>query len=146
MPSIYESVPGGAMVICTSREWREQSSRRRLVGCRCKKCKEIYFPRRWACPVCHSNELEDYKLKPRGEVDESSITYGVMDGWEELRPMQGAAIKLEDGPIIAAEIIDAPEELRPGTKVEMVVRKIGRDSLGVRLYGYKFRPTRSSDS
>lgn len=134
MPAINE--PISHLPLTTSKDWREQAGHYRLVGSKCSKCAEVYFPRRWACPKCHSNQLEEYRLKPLGEVLTSSIIYGVK---EDINPMLQAVIKLQDGPIIAAEVIDASNELEPGSKVEMTLRKIGRNSIGTYLYAYKFR-------
>lgn len=135
MPAINE--PISHLSLSTSKDWREQAGHYRLIGSKCSNCGEMYFPQRWACPKCHSNQLEEYHLKPIGEVITSSIIYGVK---EETNPMLQAVIKLQDGPIIAAEIIDANTELEPGSKVEMTLRKTGRNSIGAYLYAYKFRP------
>ena len=75
-----------------------------------------------------------------GRVVEATVGYGLMLGWEGYYPMQGAIIKLNDGPRIAAEIIGSDELVKSGTKVKMVIRKIGRDTLGAYIYGYKFTP------
>ena len=140
MPAIFE--PLDQLPQCTSKEWREQPSRYRLVGSKCKACGRVYFPRRWICPNCGSNEIEEYQLKHKGKVVMSSISYSVMVGWEESSPMQGAAIEIEDGPTIAAEIVESQEELQPGTEVRMTLRKIGKDSIGMYLYAYKFMPVK----
>jgi len=127
-------------LICSSKEWREQRSRYQLIGCKCSSCGEIYFPRRWSCGKCHSKKIKEYKLKPLGRVVEATVGYGLMLGWEGYYPMQGAIIKLNDGPRIAAEIIGTDELVKSGTKEKMVIRKIGRDTLGAYIYGYKFTP------
>ena len=138
MSIIEEWIP--KPLICSAKEWREQSGRYRLVGSKCLDCGEIYFPRRWSCEKCHSKKIEEFQLKPFGTVVEATIGYGIMLGWEGYYPTQGAIIKLEDGPRIAAEIIECDEPVKPGTKVRMVTRKIGRDTLGAYIYGYKFIP------
>lgn len=126
-------------LLSSSKEWREQSSRYRLQGCKCKKCGEVLFPKRWSCPKCHSFEIEEFQLKPFGSVVEATIGYGIMLGWEGFYPIQGAIVKLDDGPTIASEIIDSPHVIKSGTRVKMVIRKVGKDTLGANLYSYKFK-------
>ena len=51
-----------------------------------------------------------------------------------------ALIKLVEGPVITAQIVDcAPEDVDIGTKVHTVFRKIRQDGeSGIIEYGYKF--------
>jgi uncharacterized OB-fold protein len=53
-----------------------------------------------------------------------------------------ALIRLEEGPLVTAQLTDvAPEEVSIGQPVEMVTRKIREDGPdGLIVYGYKFRP------
>ena len=127
-------------LISSSKEWREQAGRYRLEGSKCKECGEVYFPKRWSCPKCHSMELQEICLKPSGTIVEATIGYGTAIGWEGFYPMQGAIIRLDDGPLIAGEIIGMDGPIKPGTPVKLVIRKIGRDTLGANLYGFKFVP------
>ncbi|MCB0020821.1 MAG: OB-fold domain-containing protein, partial [Anaerolineales bacterium] len=54
-----------------------------------------------------------------------------------------ALIKLEEGPIVTAQLTDMDsDELQIGMKVEMVTRKLREDGdEGMIVYGYKFRPS-----
>jgi len=52
-------------------------------------------------------------------------------------------VKLEEGPIVTAQLTDLGDEsVWVGMPVEMVTRKLRNDGdeRGVILYGYKFRP------
>ena len=54
-----------------------------------------------------------------------------------------ALVKLNEGPIVTAQLTDlGAEPVRIGMPVEMVTRRIKDDGneRGVILYGYKFRP------
>ena len=57
-------------------------------------------------------------------------------------PYLMALVKLEEGPVIAAQLTDVePEEIEIGMAVEMVTRRIREMSpQGYLVYGYKFRP------
>jgi len=68
--------------------------------------------------------------------------YHAPEGYEEFVPYTVALVKLEEGPLVAAQLTDVDaEEVRIGMPVEMVTRKLreyGED--GLIVYGYKFRP------
>jgi len=71
-----------------------------------------------------------------------STLYQAPEGYEEYVPYTVALIKLEEGPLVTAQLTDVdPEQVRIGMPVEMVTRKLreeGRE--GMIVYGYKFRP------
>jgi len=63
-------------------------------------------------------------------------------GFEAQAPYVLALVKLDEGPLLTAQITDlAPDEpLAIGDAVEMVTRKLTTEGeRGVILYGYKFR-------
>jgi uncharacterized OB-fold protein len=63
-------------------------------------------------------------------------------GYEEFAPYTVALVKLEEGPLITAQLTDTePDQVGIGQPVEMVTRKIREDGPeGLIVYGYKFRP------
>jgi len=69
--------------------------------------------------------------------------YNAPTGYQEYVPYAVALVKLEEGPLVTAQLTDvSPDQVEIGMPVEMVTRKVrefGED--GVILYGYKFRPT-----
>ena len=69
--------------------------------------------------------------------------HSVPAGFEENAPYTVALVKLEEGPIITAQLTDMGEkEVKIGMPVEMVTRRIHQDGdeRGMLIYGYKFRP------
>jgi uncharacterized OB-fold protein len=54
-----------------------------------------------------------------------------------------ALVKLEEGPMVAAQLTDVDNsKVEIGMPVEMVTRKLREDGKrGMIVYGYKFRPT-----
>jgi uncharacterized OB-fold protein len=69
--------------------------------------------------------------------------YKAPKGFEEQKPYTVALIKMDDGPMVTAQLTDVDhEDVRIGMRVEMVTRKIREEgSEGLIVYGYKFRPT-----
>jgi uncharacterized OB-fold protein len=81
-------------------------------------------------------------LSGRGEVYSFTTMYNVPQGYDEQKPYTVALVKLDDGPMVTAQLTDvAPADLKIGMKVEMVTRKLREDGPeGQIIYGYKFRP------
>jgi hypothetical protein len=81
-------------------------------------------------------------LSGLGEVYSFSTMYNAPKGFEEQKPYTVALIKMDDGPMITAQLTDIDhDDVSIGLRVEMVTRKIREDgSEGQLIYGYKFRP------
>lgn len=125
-----------------AREWRVRQQRYRLVGEVCDTCGRVLFPPRDTCPHCAEQAQTKHALSGRGEVFSFSTMYDAPEGFEEYVPYTVALIKLEEGPMVTAQLTDVrPEEVQIGMPVEMVTRKLREDGPeGQILYGYKFRP------
>jgi len=122
--------------------WRLQHQNYRLVGEECTRCGSKLFPPRDVCPECQQPAYEPYTFSGRGEVYSHTTVRNAPEGYGEYIPYAVALVKLEEGPLITAQLTDvSPDDVTIGMPVEMVTRKIrefGDD--GVILYGYKFRP------
>jgi uncharacterized OB-fold protein len=69
--------------------------------------------------------------------------HDVPAGFEEQSPYTVALVKLDEGPLVTAQLTDLGKEpVEIGMPVEMVTRKIRSDGSGrgMLVYGYKFRP------
>jgi len=123
------------------RNWRLNEQRYGLVGEVCDRCGAHLFPPRDVCPECGRPAATPYTFSGRGEVYSYSTIYQAPNGFKEFVPYTVALVKLEEGPLITAQLTDMEaEDVRVGMPVEMVTRKIreeGED--GLIIYGYKFR-------
>ena len=81
-------------------------------------------------------------LSGRGEVYSFSIMYNAPQGFEEQKPYTIALVKLDEGPMVTAQLTDIDNaDVRIGLRVEMVTRKLREEGAeGQIIYGYKFRP------
>jgi len=125
------------------RNWRLQKQRLGLVGEVCPHCQAKIFPARDVCPECGGEAKTAFKFSGKGEVYSFTTMYSVPAGFEQNAPYTVALVKLEEGPIITAQLTDVGErEVKIGTPVEMVTRRIRQDGdeRGMLIYGYKFRP------
>jgi uncharacterized OB-fold protein len=77
-----------------------------------------------------------------GEVYTFSIMYSAPKHYEDQQPYAIALIKLDEGPMVTAQLTDVDfDQIRIGMRVEMVTRKLREEGPeGQIIYGYKFRP------
>jgi len=125
-----------------SRNWRLQQQRYRLVGEVCNHCGVTIFPPRDVCPECALPAQTPFTFSGRGEVYSYSTIYHPPAGFEESAPYTMALVRLEEGPLITAQLTDvAAEQVEIGMPVEMVTRRLQAEGEeGVISYSYKFRP------
>ena len=125
------------------RHWRLRKQRYALVGEVCPHCDAKLFPPRDICPECGKDAKNLFQFSGRGEVYSYTTVYEPPAGFEENAPYTVALIKLEEGPMITAQLTDlGSEPVEIGTPVEMVTRRLRQDGdeRGLIVYGYKFRP------
>lgn len=124
------------------RHWGRQKERYRLVGEMCNQCGIKLFPPRDVCPSCLGSTPTEYEFSGRGEVYSHSTVYQAPKGYEEYAPYTVALVKLDEGPMLTAQLTDlGDQEPEIGMPVEMVTRRLREDDpSGVIFYGYKFRP------
>jgi uncharacterized protein len=128
------------------RHWRLRKQRYNLVGEVCPHCDAKLFPPRDVCPECGKDAKTAFAFSGRGEVYSYTTVYEPPAGYEEYAPYTVALIKLEEGPLVTAQLTDLDNgKVEIGAPVEMVTRKLRQDGdeRGLLVYGYKFRPVLS---
>jgi uncharacterized OB-fold protein len=126
-----------------SRHWRLRKQRYNLLGEVCPHCEAKLFPPRDVCPECGGEAKTLYQFSGRGEVYSYTTIYEPPAGYEENTPYTVALVKLEEGPIVTAQLTDLGDQpVQIGAPVEMVTRRLRQDGdeRGMIVYGYKFRP------
>ena len=126
-----------------SRHWRLRKQRYSLTGEVCPHCDAKLFPPRDVCPECGKEAKTLFHFSGRGEVYSYTTVYEPPAGYEEYAPYTVALVKLEEGPIVTAQLTDLGDQpVQIGAPVEMVTRKLRQDGdeRGMIVYGYKFRP------
>ena len=125
------------------RHWRLKKQRYALIGEVCPHCDAKIFPPRDVCPECSQEAKTEYQFSGLGEVYSYTTVYDAPAGYEEQAPYTVALVKLEEGPVITAQLTDLEgRAVEIGMPVEMVTRKLRNDGdkRGLIVYGYKFRP------
>lgn len=126
------------------RHWRLKKQRYALVGEVCDHCDAKLFPPRDICLDCGEEAKTLYTFSGKGEVYSHTTVYDAPAGFEDSAPYTIAMVKLEEGPLITAQLTDLQDKhVEIGMPVEMVTRKLrsASDERGMLVYGYKFRPT-----
>ena len=125
------------------RHWRLRKQRYGLVGEVCPHCEAKIFPPRDVCPECGGEAKKPFNFSGKGEVFSYTTIYEPPMGYEEQTPYTVALVKLDEGPLVTAQLTDLDNgKIEIGTPVEMVTRRLKQDGdeRGMIVYGYKFRP------
>jgi len=125
------------------RHWRLKKQRYALIGEICPHCEAKIFPPRDVCPECNGEAKTPYSFSGRGEVFSFTTVHNAPAGFQDAAPYTVALVKLEEGPVVTAQLTDLGEQaVEIGMAVEMVTRKLRTDGdeRGLNIYGYKFRP------
>ena len=129
------------------RYWRNRNQRYTLVGEVCPHCEVKIFPPRDVCPSCGQDAKTKFTFSGKGEVYSYTTITDAPAGYEANAPYTVALVKLQEGPVVTAQLTDLGEQpVAIGMPVEMVTRKIRSDGYkeGILVYGYKFRPVMAS--
>lgn len=125
------------------RHWRLKKQRYGLMGEVCPHCDAKIFPPRDICPECGQEAKNLFQFSGRGEIFSYTTIYDAPAGFNENTPYTVALVKLQEGPVVTAQLTDLDEEnVEIGMPVEMVTRRLRQDDdeRGILVYGYKFRP------
>jgi hypothetical protein len=128
------------------RHWRLRQQRYALVGEVCPHCEVKIFPPRDVCPNCGEEAKTRFDFSGRGVVFSYTVMRDAPAGYQQNLPYTVALVKLDEGPMVTAQLTDLGEQsVEIGMPVEMVTRKIRSDgdNRGMIVYGYKFRPVLS---
>lgn len=81
-------------------------------------------------------------LGGKGTVWSYTVMYNVPGGYDDQKPYAVALVRLDDGPMVTAQLTDVNNDaIAIGMRVEMVTRKLREDGdEGQIIYGFKFRP------
>ena len=134
--------PGG-LHMEIARHWRLRKQRYSLMGEQCDHCRQAIFPPRDVCPHCGKEaRARSHGICGKGEVYSFTVVHDPPTGYENQAPYAIAVVKLEEGPMVTAQLTDVDSaEVSIGMPVEMVTRRLRTEGdEGLIHYGYKFRP------
>lgn len=83
---------------------------------------------------------ETFTFAGTGKIYSYTTLQEAPAGFDDQSPYILALVKLDEGPIVTAQITDVDGPISIGDPVEMVTRKLTTEgSKGMIVYGYKFR-------
>ncbi len=124
------------------RFWRRLKNLYNLIGTRCEKCNEYYYPPRNMCPICRrSGLMVPFKFKGFGEVLTYTVMHSSTKDYAKQTPYILAIIKLDEGPNLTSQVICGHKDIHIGMRVKSTFRRLGEESeRGMIYYGTKFVP------
>src|SRR5262245_61518142 len=85
-------------------------------------------------------QREQFTFAGTGEVYSFTTLQETPEGFDDQAPYMLALVKLDEGPLVTAQLTDTDGPVAIGDRVEMVTRKLTTEgSRGMIVYGYKFR-------
>lgn len=125
-----------------AKHWRIRAARYRLEGQRNTVTGAVRFPPAPPAPGEAAEAWEPHLLSGRGTLYSFTEVHQPPDGYEGQAPYLLAMVRLEEGPLVTAQLTDCdPGQAAIDMPVEMVTRRLrdlGPD--GLIVYGYRFRP------
>jgi len=100
---------------------------KKLMGTRCKDCGSMFVPVRKLCIDCNSTNMEWVEMSGKGEIAAfTSITVGtpffVEKGYDRNKPYCFSVIRLQEGPMVSAQLVGVDESKPETIHVGMAVK------------------------
>ncbi|MBN1801957.1 MAG: Zn-ribbon domain-containing OB-fold protein [Candidatus Lokiarchaeota archaeon] len=94
-------------------------NQKKLMGSKCKSCGELFAPPRKLCTKCGSTEMEWTEMSGKGKIAAfTCISVGtkffVDKGYSKNKPYCFSVIKLDEGPMVSAQLVGV-DESKPET-------------------------------
>jgi uncharacterized OB-fold protein len=121
----------------------DPSSPPRLLGTRCRSCREHFFPRRAVCAQCLSQDTEDCELSSEGTLYSFTFVHFPLFGSTNMEHFGGygvGQVDLPEGPRIQAPLAGQQEEFRVGQRLRLELEKLREDDQGRDVMIIRFRP------
>lgn len=112
-----------------------------LIGSRCTRCGEVYFPNVPQCLKCYTETTETYNLQRVGKVYSSTVVHLAPPLYEGKVPYVIGHVELDNGVLVPTRFTEVGESPPPvGMEVELVLEKLGQDGEGKDIIVHAFRP------
>ena len=128
-----EAIPGAYEIV---------DNQPHLVGTRCSKCGAAFFPPRYICTYCLTDEgVQKALLGNTGTLYSYTVIH--VAGREFNPPYAFGFVIIEPENIRIPAVLtgfDLNQELKSGTRMEMVIDRLRVDDQGNEIVSYMFRP------
>lgn len=116
-----------------------------LIGSRCRRCGEVFFPKRETCGKCLKDDLEEIRLSRRGKLASFTVIRhkppAPFKAPEPFSPFALGEIDLPEGLAVLSQLTGCDvDSMTTGIDVELTFEKQYEDAEGNDAILYKFRP------
>jgi len=112
-----------------------------LIGSRCKKCGDCFYPKRAVCANCYSQEMEEVALSTRGKIYTYTIARTSYPGVPLTAPFITAQVELPEKVQVLSLITGIDfDKVKIGTDVELYFWKVREDEEGNEVMAFAFKP------
>ena len=106
----------------------------KLMGTKCKKCGEMYFPPRADCLKCLNDKIEWVEYSGQGTLTSFTTIHTAPKGFEDIAPYTLGIVDLKEGGRLIAWTKDiSDKEIKIGMPVKIVPR-IFEETEEIKLY------------
>ncbi|MBN1614206.1 MAG: OB-fold domain-containing protein [Deltaproteobacteria bacterium] len=114
-----------------------------LIGSRCRTCGECFYPKRFVCANCYSEDQEEIALSKRGSIFTYTIARVAYPGTPVTAPFVTAQVQLPEKVQVLSLVTDIDlNDVKIGTEVDLYFWKTGEDDQGNEVMAFAFRPVR----
>jgi uncharacterized OB-fold protein len=114
----------------------------RLLGSRCPRCGEHFFPRRVVCASCLYEGCDDVLLGPRGRLH--TWTYVHVPLFAKRDASVGSygvgQVDLPEGPRVQAILVGGPDDFHIGMALQLDLETLRTDDDGNETVIFRFGP------
>ncbi len=107
----------------------------RIMGTRCRKCGELYFPPKADCADCLSSDVEWIELSGRGKLITHTTAHFAPVGFEDEAPYTLALAELDEGPRVFAGLSKdiLTDEIKIGMRVRLTPVRLSEERFSYEL-------------
>lgn len=112
-----------------------------LLGNRCPKCGESFFPAKYCCRNCSNEDMEKIALGTRGTLYAFTKIRVNLPNAKVAAPFLVGIVELEEGERVSALLADCEiETLHIGDEMELIIDTIYVNEKGNEVLGWKYKP------
>jgi len=113
----------------------------RLIGSRCRDCRQLHFPATSFCPYCSGADCETVPLSSRGALYSYTAVEKPPPGYRGTVPYGFGVIELPEGLRVISRLTESRiDRLAAGMPMRLVLDEIFVDDAGNQVVGWAFAP------
>jgi len=112
-----------------------------LLGNKCRSCGESFFPSRYCCRKCTSDDMEEIRLSTKGILHSFTTVRVKLPTARIAPPYMIGIIELPEGERVGSLLADCKiDTVHPGDAMGLKIDTVYIDEEGNEVLGWKFKP------